>query len=138
MQIRKQTISDISRLEEIYLITRQTTFNNRANEFHIGDFVQSTIDDEVWVAEIDDVIVGFISIYSQDNFIHNLFIDPKYQRQGVGSKLLLFAEVQLSRPTTLKVAIDNLKVCPFYEKYGYYKVAKFDKAPKPYILYKKD
>ena len=138
VKIREEKPLDIPILEEIFLITRRATFKNRSNEFHIGDYIQSTADDQVFVAEINGIISGFVSIYSQDNFIHNLFVAPQYQRQGFGSKLLLFAESYLSYPITLKVDIDNLKACQFYEKYGYYKVAEFNKAPEPYILYRKD
>lgn len=138
MKIREDTTSDIHRLEEIFLMTRQATFKNRSEDFKIGDYLESTVDDEVWVGELDSIIIGFISVYSQDNFIHNLFVDQQYQAQGFGSKLLLFAEGHLSYPITLKIAMDNLTVCPFYEKYGYYKVAEFNKAPERYILYRKD
>jgi len=138
MKIRKDTTNDMPRLEEIFLITRQATFKNRSENFKIGDYLESTVDDKVWIGELDGVIVGFISVYSQDNFIHNLFVDQQYQGKGFGSQLLLFAEGNLSYPITLKVAMDNLKACPFYEKYGYYKVAEFNKTLEPYILYRKD
>lgn len=138
IEIRNYITSDIERLEEVFLITRQTTFEDRKGEFTIGDFVESTVSDHVWVAEIDNIIVGFISVYLQDNFIHNLFVDPQYQGCSVGSKLLLFAEDKLLRPMTLKIAIDNLKACSFYEKYGWYNAGEFNEAPEPYILYKKD
>jgi len=39
---------------------------------------------------------------------------------------------------TLKIAMDNLKPCGFYEKYGWYKVSRHDDASEPYLLYKKD
>jgi hypothetical protein len=39
---------------------------------------------------------------------------------------------------TLKVAMDNLQVCTFYEKYGWYKAEKFNEAPKQYVLYRKN
>jgi len=138
MKIRYKMISDISHLEELFLITRQITFSSTRKEFQIGDFVESTVDDQVWVGEVDGIIVGFISVYLQDNFIHNLFIDPKYQGQGFGKNLLLFAEDKLLRPMTLKIAMDNLKVCTFYEKYGWYNAGEFNEAPEPYILYRKD
>lgn len=138
MKIREKIISDISHLEELFLITRQITFSSTRKAFQIGDFIKSKADDQVWVGEVDGAIVGFISLYPQDNFIHNLFIDPQYQGQGFGKKLLLFAEEKLGRPMTLKVAMDNLKVCSFYEKYGWYNAGEFNEAPEPYILYRKN
>ena len=138
VKIREEKPLDIPILEEIFLITRRATFKNRLNEFHIGDYMQSTADDQVFVAERNGIVSGFVSIYSQDDFIHNLFVAPQYQGCGIGSKLLIFAESQLSKPMTLKVAIDNLKVCVFYGKHSWYKVAEFDKAPEPYILYRKN
>ena len=31
---------------------------------------------------------GFASVWTNDTFLHNLFVDPQYQRLGVGHLLL--------------------------------------------------
>ena len=83
------------------------------DEFQIGDYQKSTADDEVWVAEEDGKIAGFLSIYPADNFIHNLFVHPDHQGRDIGGRLLQTAESKLAHPMTLKVGMDYLKVGAF-------------------------
>lgn len=139
MNIRKPSIEDIESLEQLFRLTRQHTFVlRRPEEFKIGDYVKSTNEDEVWVADENAFIIGFVSIYVSDNFIHNLFVHPEHQRMGVGSKLLQIAEQNLGRPMTLKAAMDNPKSFSFYEKYGWHKVFIHQNIDEPYILYRKN
>jgi ribosomal protein S18 acetylase RimI-like enzyme len=121
-------------------VCRQHTFASRhPDEFQIGDYQKSTAEDEVcWVAEEHGSIVGFVSTYPADNFIHNLFVHPERQAKHIGTQLLHIAEANLGRPMTLKIAMDNLKPCGFYEKHGWYKVSQYDDTSEPYLLYKKD
>lgn len=56
----------------------------------------------------------------------------------LGTQLLHIAEANFGSPMTLKIAMDNLKPCGFYEKYGWYKASQHDDASEPYLLYKKD
>lgn len=70
INIRKPNIKDIDALEELFQLTHQHTFILRpVEEFKIGDYVKSTHEDEVWVAEEAGVIIGFVSVYISDNFI---------------------------------------------------------------------
>jgi ribosomal protein S18 acetylase RimI-like enzyme len=138
INIRKQNIEDIEVLELLFQITRQHTFISRpAEEFKIGDYVKSTHEDEVWVAEENGCIIGFVSIYVPDNFIHNLFVHPKHQGKGIGKRLLQVAEQNLGRPMTLKAAMDNPKSFSFYEKYDWHQVSIHQDIDKPYALYGK-
>ncbi len=138
LNIRKPTIEDIDALEWLFQLTRCHTFILRpAEEFKIGDYVKSTHEDEVWVAEEIGVIIGFVSIYVPDNFIHNLFVHPKHQGKGIGKQLLQVAEENLGRPMRLKAAIDNPKSFSFYEKHGWHQVSIHENIEKPYILYRK-
>ena len=137
--IRKAQYEDTLQLERLFQFTRQKTFASRPlGEFQIGDYQQSTNDDKVWVFEKDGFIVGFVSVYLPDNFIHNLCVHPDHQRQGIGRRLLHIAESHLTCPMTLKIAMDNLKVSEFYKKQGWYQVSIHDDKKEPYTLYGKD
>ena len=138
IHIRKPTANDIPELERLFLLTRQSTFTTCPNnKFKIGDYEKSTAEDDTWIAEENGIIIGFVSIYSDDNFIHNLFIHPESQRKGVGRRLLQVAEKNLSSTMTMKIAMDNQKVCPFYKKYGWSEISRHSGAEEPYILYGK-
>ena len=136
--IRAAKNEDTHTLEEIFQITRQKTFKlTPSQNFNIGDYKKSTEGEEVWVAEENGDIVGFISLWLPDNFIHNLFVHPDYQGRGIGQQLLKKAEERLSPPMTLKITIDNIKASFFYEKHGWKKISVHKNEQEPYILYKK-
>ena len=116
--IRKARYEDRQELEKLFQVTRQKTFKSRSpDEFKIGDYKQSTEGEMVWVATKDGEIAGFMSVY-MPNFIHNLFVYPRFQNQRIGTQLLQKAEETLQLPMELKIAMDNLKAFPFYEKHG--------------------
>lgn len=135
MILRKPRKKDLPALETLFQETRRHTFSGRNPEtFKMGDYAQSTQEDEVWISEEREVITGFVSIYPPHNFIHNLFVHPDHQGKGLGKALLQVAEENLSRPMTLKVAMDNPKVLPFYEKYGWRCLSLHPKAENPHLL----
>lgn len=136
--IRAAKNEDTDALEEIFQVTRHKIFKLiPLKNFNIGDYKKSTEGEEVWVAEEDGTIAGFISYWLPDNFIHNLFVHPNYQGRGIGQQLLKKAEEHLSHPMTLKVTIDNIKASVFYEKNGWKKISAHENEQEPYILYKK-
>ncbi len=138
MIIRKATEFDESQLADLFFVTRKATFLNRSHDLiQRSDYLESTAEEDVWVAEVESLIVGFVSTYPKNNFIHNLFVHPIHQKKGVGSALLTFAENTLSKPMTLKIAMDNLSVCDFYEKHDWYKISEHINEEEPYVLYVK-
>lgn len=138
LKIRKAKEDDTEKLATLFLITRQKTFKSAPpQKFKMGDYKESVVAEEVWIAEEDGDIVGFVSLWRPDNFIHNLFVHPDWQNQGIGQKLLKKAEKRLSFPMELKVTTDNIKAQKFYQKHGWEKVALRDDVPEPYFLFKK-
>lgn len=136
--IRKPKPEDTPQLEALFQLTRQKTFaSHPQDEFQIGDYAKSVEEDEVWIAEENGNIVGFVSTYPADHFVHNLFVHPDHQGRGIGSRLLQTAEANLSRPMTLKIAMDNRDVCGFYESRGWLQVSVHEDVEKPYVLYEK-
>jgi ribosomal protein S18 acetylase RimI-like enzyme len=137
--IREAKNEDTDALEEIFLITRQKTFKlTPSQNFNIGDYKKSTEGEEVWVAEENGNIAGFISLWLPDNFIHNLFVHPDYQGRSIGQQLLKKAEERLSRPMALKVTLENIRACLFYEKHGWKKISVHENEKEPYILFGKN
>ncbi|HDZ9270902.1 TPA: GNAT family N-acetyltransferase, partial [Vibrio cholerae] len=70
-------------------------------------------------------VVGFISIWEPDNFVHHLYLATEYQGQGVGSMLLNCAKMKYGN-LSLKCMVQNQKALNFYlsqvddELGGYY------------------
>ncbi|WP_052298132.1 GNAT family N-acetyltransferase [Methylophaga thiooxydans] len=74
--------SDLAALCDVYFQTRSEAFHLLNPEDVIfDDFQKDTDGERVWVATLDDRVVGFISIWEQDNFIHHLYVLPKFSDQ---------------------------------------------------------
>ncbi|MBL8049871.1 MAG: GNAT family N-acetyltransferase, partial [Anaerolineales bacterium] len=53
-------------------------------------FKNVVTENKIWVYEINQNPVGFIAM--QNDFIHRLYVNPQYHRQGIGQALLEFAK----------------------------------------------
>jgi ribosomal protein S18 acetylase RimI-like enzyme len=94
--------------------------------------VQRVVADNVRTARIDGRIVGFVMVtidsgrYEQDEtrgLIENIFVEPAYRNQGIGSELLDVAERVLRRAGADRLALeamaDNESARQFYRAHGY-------------------
>ena len=72
---------------------------------------------KTYVYEENHKIKGFISVINED-FIGALFVGPKYQKQGIGEKLIGFVK---EKHVALKLAVycKNAVAIQFYEKHGF-------------------
>ena len=86
----------------------------------------------VWVVERDDEIVGFCSMGpplsqadepSDSLVLHTIYLQPGYERQGIGSALLNHAEHEMVRlgihVAILWVLEGNQRARQFYERSGW-------------------
>jgi GNAT superfamily N-acetyltransferase len=73
----------------------------------------------ILVAENDQQVLGFASIWTAENFLHNLFVHPDYWRTGVGTALLQRAMCVVSGPATLKCLTANTGALAFYARTGW-------------------
>ena len=137
IKIRLSKQSDIPQLEEIFLVSRQQAFHwKQPDSFEVEDFKKFTAGEVVLVAEENREILGFLSIWPMEHFIHNLFIHPDRQNRGAGKLLLKKAIELFPPPLELKAIIYNIKACQFYEKQGWSIVETHVDAPEPYHLYR--
>lgn len=52
-------------------------------------------------------VLGFVSIYEPDSFIHHLYVARHCQRLGIGAALLKFLEAYIIKPWHLKCVAQN-------------------------------
>ncbi|MFT5211694.1 MAG: GNAT superfamily N-acetyltransferase [Flavobacterium sp.] len=76
-------------------------------------------DEKTYLAVIDDVIAGFISIWPPERFIHHLYILPEFQSQGVAQALIQKCIHHYGKPLSLKSLAANNRACDFYENKGW-------------------
>jgi GNAT superfamily N-acetyltransferase len=125
MMIRPATIDDI---QQIQIIRNSVTENTLSNPNLVTDDDCATFITERgkgWVCEIDQQIVGFAIVDLQENNIWALFIDPKFEKKGIGQHLhkimLDWYFTQTSVTVWLGTAF-NTRAERFYRKAGWTEV----------------
>lgn len=106
---------------------RKIFYNVRRNSFHwiepvelkLSDFDESTKDELILVALIKNEIVGFVSIWVPDKFIHNLFVLQDFQGKGVGTALVNEGIKRAGLPLTLKCVKSNTKAFNYYKSHNW-------------------
>ncbi|WP_428228514.1 N-acetyltransferase family protein [Flavobacterium sp.] len=136
MEITKIKKSDYPSLRTLFLKERQTTFTwIDSSQFHLKDFDAAIKEEEVLVAVIDNIVVGFIALWRPDNFIHHLYVDQKYHDKGIGTQLLKAAIDIANFPITLKCLENNIKGVAFYRKKGFTEKERGPSENGDYILF---
>lgn len=115
---RMEDMPDVAKIHRLAFFTAMPhmpvlhTPDEDLNFYTTGIFTSS----EVWVAEFDDVVAGFIAF--RDGLIEQLYVIPKCQRRGIGSSLLSVAK---SMSDSLKVWTFqcNEGARHFYEKHDF-------------------
>ena len=137
LQIREFNETDREHLRKLYLEVRRQSFGWLEKDNFINDtFDRDTDGEMVRVALDGSVIIGFISVCSQENFIHHLYVAVSYQRKGIGKALVQSIPpcVGLSA-LNLSVLQNNTGAVEFYKKGGWFPKTLGISAEGIYILF---
>ncbi|MFH6999533.1 GNAT family N-acetyltransferase [Flavobacterium sp. FlaQc-57] len=136
MKITAIRKSDFEPLRNLYFKVRRGTFLwLDPSEFQLKDFDRDTKGELILVAHLNDIPVGFISIWMRDHFIHHLYIDQQHQGKNIGTQLLKAAIAKTQLPITLKCLENNLKAVDFYLKKGFIAIERGQSDHGGYILF---
>ncbi len=136
LHIVERNKNHIIDLRRIFLEVRQKTFYwLDTQNYNLTDFDFETQGEFVLVAVFDDKVVGFISLWLRDSFIHHFYIDEKFQHQKIGTKLLEEAIEIMKTPITLKCLEKNVKAVDFYLNKGFVGIDKGVSNHGEYILF---
>lgn len=134
--ITESNSTDIFALSALFFQERVNTFTWLAPSlFSEDDFEQETEGEYVFVAKEDNKVVGFITVCEEDNFIHHLFIDEKYQNQGIGTALIKAVIDKFGFPLKLKCLCNNTQAIAFYQRKGFEEKGKGANLHGTYILF---
>ncbi|PEZ03969.1 GNAT family N-acetyltransferase [Bacillus sp. AFS018417] len=123
MNIKVANELDYQDLRMIYLESRRKSFHwVDVKEMALEDFDKHTVGEYIILAEENNRILGFASLYLPENFIHNLFVHPDFSGKGVGGELLNASIEKMNKPLRLKCVSENKKAMKFYENKGWKKV----------------
>lgn len=73
----------------------------------------------IWVAEVENQIVGFVVVVKEEGRLDQLFVAPAYQHRGIGSALLGKAKEICPQKLTTDTLQRNTQSRKFYEKHGF-------------------
>lgn len=118
--IQKAQKEEYDDLQKIFFNTRQEDFNwMEYDSIKLDDFDSSTEGELILTAKINNEIVGFVSIWEEDKFIHNLFVSSNFKRHGVGKALINQCVKAVELPLTLKCVKENENALNFYLSQGW-------------------
>lgn len=97
---------------------------------HSHERWRSLLHNIAYLAEIDDVIVGFADL-TTEGYLDRLFVHKNYQRQGIASQLVKKLESFLFERGVKKITTEaSITAKPFFEGMGYLVVQEQNK-PRP-------
>jgi len=120
--LRPAVAADAPEIAEVFLASRQDALPDLPN-VHSDDETRRWIPEvvmrrsEVWVAELDGKIVGFLSVAGEH--LDHLYLRPGYYRQGIGDRLLAQAKAMSPQRLRLFTFQRNARARAFYEARGF-------------------
>lgn len=117
MEIRSVTDADWESISEIYNSVRREQFPWISHgAINADDVLRDTDGEDVHVGFEGEQLVGFVSVWRPDSFIHHLFVALPFQGHGVGEQLLRFACDTYPSPLRLKCVKVNERAVRFYDR----------------------
>lgn len=128
--------SDRTALQELFLKVRKETFVWKdQTKFDLLDFDKETHGEYILTAFSENKPAGFISVWMPNKFIHHLYIDREFQKQGIGKSLLEAIINEIGFPLRLKCLEKNTQAVAFYTKIGFTEKEKGGFGNDSYILF---
>ena len=125
MNLREAIIDDIKQIQVVRNSVKENTLSNPnlVTDKDCEEFL--SIRGKGWVCEIENKIVGFAIADLKENNIWALFIDPKFEKNGIGQKLhkIMLDWYFLQTKDTVWLGTDiNTRAVKFYRKAGWTEV----------------
>ncbi|AOJ70124.1 MULTISPECIES: GNAT family N-acetyltransferase [Burkholderia] len=122
--VRAAAPADQPALRRLYLRARRGTFAwLPADGFALDDFDEHTRGESLLVAQAPrEGIVGFISVWEPDCFLHHLYVAGSRLREGIGSALLRALPGWPATRYRLKCLRLNERALAFYRAHGFVEI----------------
>lgn len=139
MEIKEYETRHQAPLEQIYLTSRQETFNwMDTSAYQLADFVKDTQGERIWVAEDNQKVLGFIAVWPADYFVHHLYVDRSAHRQGVGKRLINAVSQHYRHAIGLKCLCNNQNAIQFYQSQGFRELSRGEDKSGAYLFLQRD
>ena len=142
--IRKATPADVSRIAEILIFTKRTHYRAifcndivSFGEMQVYPLAKKLLETpdalkNIWVYD-DAFVKGMLAL--EDRWIRELYVDPFFQNQGIGSALIEYAVAQM-KCSRLWVLEKNTRVIDFYLLHGFLRTGerKLEEGTAEYVI----
>ena len=122
-------------------VQREIFPNDDPAKFARYRFRTDTGGEEIWVAQADCQVIGFVTLWRPDPFVHYLLVHPDWRGGGVGVQLLDTLLATVDQSVDLKCRSDNTGARRFYLRNNWFETGsgyqdgvtyiRFQKAPQP-------
>lgn len=122
MLIREAEIADIQQIQIVRNAVKENTLSDPALVTDEDCAAYISIRGKGWVCEIDRQVVGFAIADLKDNNIWALFLDPKFEKKGIGRqlhKVMLDWYFTQTKATVWLSTAFNTRAEQFYKKAGW-------------------
>jgi ribosomal protein S18 acetylase RimI-like enzyme len=134
--LREAESDDARRLGRIFREARTGIFRSPPAETDdVKEFRRQADGELVLVAtNMDGQVFGWMSVWLPESFVHHLYVDPTFQRCGVGRFLLDALPGRVPVPYTLKCVRSNRGAMAFYDRLGWTEIGSGDSEDGAYAL----
>ena len=125
MIIREALVDDIKQIQIVRNSVTENTLSdpNLVTDADCEEFI--TVRGKGWVCEINNQIVGFAIVDLKENNIWALFLDPKFEKMGIGQQLhkkMLDWYFEMTKEKVWLGTAFNTRAQQFYTKAGWTEV----------------
>ncbi|MDE1715954.1 GNAT family N-acetyltransferase [Chromobacterium amazonense] len=134
--IRPALAQDWPALRRLFLASRRHTFPwLSVEDFRLADLDEQTAGEALWVAQdAGSELLGFVSLWEADYFIHHLHVAATQHRRGIGKMLLQALPRWEEQNHQLKCLRRNGNALAFYKACGFAIVGEGEGEEGSYLL----
>ncbi len=141
MTFRIATVTDIKQIQVVRNAVKENTLSdpNLVTDKDCEIFL--TQRGKGWVCEISNQIVGFAIVDLEDDNVWALFVDPKFEKQGIGKKLhqlMLDWYFDQNKEKIWLGTAPNTRAEVFYRKSGWQEIGTHGKGEMKFEMVKQE
>jgi ribosomal protein S18 acetylase RimI-like enzyme len=132
MVIRTALVTDVAACARLFA-SGQQEIEPKVPPWRETEFGEQVSGEDLLVAASGSEVVGFLSLWRPDAFVHFLHVARTWRRRGVGKRLLLAARNEVRRPLELKCLAANRAALTFYRHLGWRPTGTAEGTAAPYV-----
>ncbi|MHB1612541.1 MAG: GNAT family N-acetyltransferase [Sulfobacillus sp.] len=129
-QVRRATAADTLAVTDLWIRARRTAMRAIPACVHgdgeVGEWTASIIipRQPTWITKTERRLTGMMSL--DDGWVDQLYVDPDWTDQGIGSMLIRLAKECYPQGLQLWTFESNISARRFYERYGFVAMERTD------------